>query len=471
MDTVPFEKTMILVVDPDLSASISADPMLHKTDRYHDIISPIAGSNNMLISEGTKWKQQRAAFNPGFSAQHLMEQVPTILEVFEEYVKALDLHATRNEVFRVEEEATKLTVDVIGKIVLDHDFESFTKTNEFVTALRSILTWMEDSQSLNLFHRKHPIRPLAFKYYKKKLDRYIGDIIDERFRNRDTSESSKKRKKTSIDLAIQAYFKESGLDIASKNATMDAKFKEVMIDNMLILVFAGHDTTASTICYTYHELRKHPEVLSKVRQEMDEVFGFGISASEQIRQDPYKINKCEFTLAVIKETLRLWPPGSTIRDGRKDYFIKDPVTGEMLPTEGCMIWPVLAAMHRSHKVWGPDAHEFKPERFLSPNVEKIPPNAFRPFEKGPRNCIGQELALLELRIVLALTIREFDVTAAYDELDKLNGDGSIWATYGASKSGPQECYGERMYQVLMAAAKPSEGMPARIKRRDMKSRV
>ena len=62
----------------------------------------------MLISEGTTWKQQRAAFNPGFSIQHLMEQVPAMLEVFEEYVKALDRHATRDEVFRVEEEVRVL---------------------------------------------------------------------------------------------------------------------------------------------------------------------------------------------------------------------------------------------------------------------------------------------------------------------------------------------------------------------------
>jgi hypothetical protein len=125
-------------------------------------------------------------------------------------------------------------------------------------------------------------------------------------------------------------------------------------------------------------------------------------------------------------------------------------------------------MHRSPRIWGPDANDFKPERFLPPQSESIPPNAYRPFEKGPRNCIGQELALIEMRIVLALTIREYDIRAAFDELDKLDGDGSIWATFGASKKGPQECYGDRMYQVLMAAAKPAEGMPARIKRRDWK---
>lgn len=73
---------------------------------------------------------------------------------------------------------------------------------------------------------------------------------------------------------------------------------------------------------------------------------------------------------------------------------------------------------------------------------------------------------MEMRILLALTIREYDVRACFEELEAVQGDGSIWAGFGASKAGPQECYGERMYQVLMAAAKPAEGMPARVKRSD-----
>ncbi|KAJ4357342.1 uncharacterized protein N0V89_001917 [Didymosphaeria variabile] len=409
--------------------------------RFHDFVAPLAGPKNMLISEGAVWKQQRAAFNPGFSIQHVMEQVPNFLNIFEEYIKALEGHAVRNEVFRLEEDLTKLTVDVIGKMVLDHDFNSFKGENKFVSALRNILSWMEDSQSLNPFHRKHPIRPWAFKYYKRQMDKYIGDIIDERFAARETTGSSTKRKRTGVDLALQAYLKESGQDIESENAKLDPAFKKDIIDNLLILVFAGHDTTSSTICYIYHELSKHPDALAKARHEMDEVFGSGINALEQIREDSYIINKCTYAIAVIKETLRLWPPGSTVRTGRPDYFIKDPDTGEMLPTEGCQVWPILHVMHRSPRIWGPDANAFNPERFLPPHSETIPPNAYRPFEKGPRNCIGQELALVELRLVLALTIREYDIRAAFDELDKLDGDGSIWASFGASAYGGGEAFG------------------------------
>ena len=192
---------------------------------------------------------------------------------------------------------------------------------------------MPDMQSLNPFHRNHPLRPLVWKYYKWKMNKYIGKVLDECFAVQDVNIPEKSRKKSGIDLALEEYFRESGQG-ADFPTTMDAEFRRFAIDNMLISLFAGHDTTASTLCYCYHLLSKHPDMLSRVRKELDDVFGVGVSATEQLKKDPYLINKCDYTLAVIKETLRLWPPASAIRLGRKDYLVKDPRTGEMLPTDG-----------------------------------------------------------------------------------------------------------------------------------------
>lgn len=125
-------------------------------------------------------------------------------------------------------------------------------------------------------------------------------------------------------------------------------------------------------------------------------------------------------------------------------------------------------IHRDARIWGPDVDMFKPERFLPENADQVPPNAWRPFERGPRNCIGQELALVEMKVVLALTLREFDIRATYDELGALSNDGSLWAKDASFRRGPQEVFGETMYQTLLAAGKPREGMPARVSRRKMK---
>jgi hypothetical protein len=124
-------------------------------------------------------------------------------------------------------------------------------------------------------------------------------------------------------------------------------------------------------------------------------------------------------------------------------------------------------MHRDRQFWGEDVAEFKPERFLPQNADKIMPNLYRPFEKGPRNCIGQELALIELKVILAMTIREFDIRSTYDELEAVSNDGSLWAKEKSTKGGVQEAFGDPAYQILLAAGKPREGMPARVTRNIM----
>ncbi|KAF2030376.1 cytochrome P450, partial [Setomelanomma holmii] len=449
MDTRPVSSLNLIVADPSDSPEIGrqiSESGLKKHPSLGEVIEPLAGKMNMLSTDGVFWKKWRSIFNPGFSIQQVVSQVPAIVECGQSFIKLLDEHAKADRVFRLEEETTKITIDVIGKVVCDHDFRTLSSDNEFMTTMRKTLSWMPDMQSINPFHTRHPLRPIYWWYYKKKMDKYIGKVLDERFAGREAKPAKKARTKTGIDLALQEYFKENGQDVDSENVTMDAEFRKAAIDNLLILLFAGHDTTASTLCYCYHILSKHPDKLARLRQELDSVFGVGKPAGDQLKATPYLVNQLDYTLAVIKEILRLWPPASGVRIGRKGFFIKDPVSGELIDTDGLLIWTVSMAMHRDKRIWGADVDDFKPERFLPENASKLPADAWRPFEKGPRNCIGQELALIEMKVVLAMTVREFDFKAA---------------------KGPMEVYGERMHQILLAAAKPSEGMPARVYKREV----
>lgn len=121
-------------------------------------------------------------------------------------------------------------------------------------------------------------------------------------------------------------------------------------------------------------------------------------------------------------------------------------------------------MHRDKAIWGETAEDFDPSRFMSENESKLPENAWRPFEKGPRNCIGQELAMLEARIILALVVRSFEFDLAFDSLDELANDGSYYATNPAWRRGKQDLDGEPLYPILLGTAKPREGMPVRVRR-------
>ena len=126
-----------------------------------------------------------------------------------------------------------------------------------------------------------------------------------------------------------------------------------------------------------------------------------------------------------------------------------------------MVWVSNHAISRRADLF-PCPDEFHPERFLPspppdcPQTFKIPNDAWRPFEKGPRACIGRELALIETKIIMVLTLRSFDVSAAYEEWDRVHGN----------RRRVQKAFGYRAYQSLAASAKPVDGMPGRVKMRE-----
>ena len=293
------------------------------------------------------------------------------------------------------------------------------------------------------------------------MDNFISSILDERIAG-DTSNQArepKQRARSIASLALETYNNDFRGTTASEGR-MDPEFRRYAIDQLKTFFFAGHDTSSTTICYIFYLLKKNPLVLDEVCKEHDAVFGKNASAAaELIRQDPYILNRLEYSLAVIKETLRIFPVASSVREGEPNLHIFDPGTGRSYPTEGCMIWMLVPAIQHHPNLWS-DPEIFRPDRFLGLNAASLPKDAYRPFEKGPRSCIGQELAYLEIKVAMALCLRTFQITTAYEEVDKLNGDGLGWGKdMGKGKLGTM---GEDAYQILRATAKPRQGMPCRV---------
>ena len=134
-----------------------------------------------------------------------------------------------------------------------------------------------------------------------------------------------------------------------------------------------------------------------------------------------------------------------------------------------MVWPLPHGIHRRPDLF-PKPLEFHPERFMpdppAPFPNPVPKDAWRPFEKGPRNCIGQELAILETKVIMALTVRLFDFEAAYagPGFDGTPGMDHGDVEKGAGKGDKKwnMIDGDRAYQILLGTAKPKAGFPCRV---------
>lgn len=196
----------------------------------------------------------------------------------------------------------------------------------------------------------------------------------------------------------------------------------------------------------FYFLSRNPSVRRKAAAELDFLFGTNLTNSAQkIRDDPYIMNKMPYCYAIIKETLRLFPPANTVRIGSPEVDIIDPKDGQSYPTYDWVVWPDSYVLGRDERYF-PRPLEFIPERYL-PNspFPPIPPGAWRAFERGPRNCIGSEFGMLEIKVVVALTLRDFDFEPAY------------------AKDAPT-IDGEPIYQMLFGSAKPKGNVRGRMKR-------
>ncbi|KAL4914026.1 cytochrome P450 [Aspergillus aurantiobrunneus] len=468
MDVWPVFPALYMVYDPDAAVQISTKHNLPKPDQALKFMHPITGGPSLLAVNDSEWKTWRSIFNPGFSAGNMTDQVPAVVDSVQVFCDILREKIGAG-VFQLDHLTTRLTMDVILQVTLEMATNYQRSENELVHALNTITAWHSfwDPRMLT-----NPLRPIVQTYYGRVMDRCIRKELDKRFaeirQDQRSPHSTSKRVKSVITLALEAYLADRHQKSSEANK-LDNVFAKYVTHQIRLFLFAGNDTTSSSIVYVYHMLSKHPEALAKMRQEHDRVFGTDISAAAQLlKSNPALLNQCAYTLAVIKETLRLFPPASTTRQGRNGTTLTDR-HGNVYPVDGYLGAEIIhPAIQKNPRLW-PRADEFLPERWLVDAGHELYPNpaAWRPFEQGPRNCIGQTLVYNEMRIVFVMTARIFAIKPAYDEWDamKLANEGLFsrivkWS--GLAGNQIKTVHGERAYQTEKAGTHPADGYPCRV---------
>ncbi|XP_045446641.1 cytochrome P450 4X1-like [Melitaea cinxia] len=225
-------------------------------------------------------------------------------------------------------------------------------------------------------------------------------LIDEQ--NKDGEHFDNQTIKTFLELLIE-----------NSNDTDKGYTDEELREETLALATAGSDTSAVGTCFAILLLSQHMDVQDKIYREIQEVLGDTDKTLEA--EDLMKFN---YLRAVIKETLRLYPPVPiTVRYLKKDLELP---TGITLP-EGSNVVTSIWSIHRNPRHWGDDANVFNPDRFLPGKAPQ--PNAFMPFSYGPRSCPGYQYAMFSMSTTLINLLRRYRIKPAsnykYDENNPL----------------------------------------------------
>ena len=315
--------------------------------------------------------------------------------------------------------------------------------------MQNQIAWHMVNQELDPLQYLNFVRPIKQWWNGRVMDQYCGAQLDRRYTElkRDVQNT---RSKSVIDLILKSYI--DNLPGKTPPAQLDPEFRTFAIRQIRLFAFAGQGSTSASISYAIHLLSTHPKTLAQLREEHYRVFGHDLSTvATQLSEQPRLLNQLPYTKAVIKEATRLFPAASGVRWGAPGADLV-AANGTRYPTKDCMVFILHPAVGRSPTYW-PQPDAFLPERWLvAPGHELYPPKgAWRPFEVGPRNCIGQDLVIVEMEVALVMVARQFDFAPAYDEWDAAH-----------PRKGPRSYRGDRAYQVEAGAAHPSEKYPCRV---------
>ncbi|XP_030250032.1 cytochrome P450 4T8 isoform X2 [Sparus aurata] len=321
----------------------------------------------------------------------MSDSTKTMLDKWESY-------ANTDKSFELFEHVSLMTLDSILKCAFSHNSNCQTEggTNAYIKAVYEL------SNLINLRFRTFPYHSDLIFYLSPHGYRHRKACSVTHSHTREVIRKRKEALKEEKELdRIQAKRNLDFLDILllARDENQQGLSDEDIRAEVDTFMFEGHDTTASGLSFILYSLACHPEHQKMCREEiMQALEGKDTMEWEDLSKIPY-------TTMCIKESLRLYPPVPGMnRKTTKPITFFD---GRTLPA-GSFVGTSVYGIHRNAAVWeNPDV--FDPLRFLPENTSRRSPHAFVPFSAGPRNCIGQNFAMNELKVATALTLKKYEL--------------------------------------------------------------
>ncbi|WP_426502248.1 cytochrome P450 [Dactylosporangium sp. McL0621] len=363
---------------PDHAKHVLAD----NAANYHKGIGLVharrALGDGLLTSEGELWRKQRKVIQPAFQSRRIAAQASVIAEEGAALVARLRAHG--DAPVDVLQEMTGLTLGVLGRTLLDVDLGAYDSIGGDFAAVQDQA--MFELASLSAVPTWIPLpRQLRFRRARRDLQRIVDDLVARR-----TARSVERDDVLSRLIVSAGQEEDPGIG------------RQRLRDELVTLLLAGHETTASTLSWTLYLIDRHPEVRERLREEALSVLGDRLPTYDDL-------TRLRYTAMVIEEVMRLFPPVWILP---RKSLAEDEVGGYRVPA-GADLLICPFTLHRHPAFWT-DPERFDPERFDPDKVHDRPRYAYIPFGAGPRFCVGNHLGMMEAAFVTALLVRELTLT-------------------------------------------------------------
>ena len=339
----------------------------------------------LLTSEGEVWKRQRRLAQPAFHRQ----RISAYGDVMVEYTRRMVSQWKPGEKRDIHRDMMRLTLEIVVKTLFDADVsQDADKVGNVLSRLvmpfasQATLKWIADNRLPTPTHR-------SFNRDVDEIDSIVYRIIEE-------------RRRSGIDQGdllsmLLAAHDEDGSQMTDRQ----------LRDEVMTLFLAGHETTALTLSWVWYLIARNPSVEQKFHQELDEV----LRGRAPVAAD---LPRLKYSEMIAKEAMRLYPPAYGV--GRE--ALEDCEIGGFRIPRGSQLFMFQWVTQRDPRFF-PDPDQFKPERWTEEFINTLPKYAYFPFGGGPRVCIGNYFAMMEIVLLMATIGQRFRFSVQQEKPVKL----------------------------------------------------
>lgn len=344
LDLWPFAPAICLVSDPHAADQIVRVDNLPKCLSAMGPHFAIFGQESLALAASDDkgdehWRTIRKAIAPGFKKGHLERSWTTdVVEEGQLFVRKLEMRAADGKTAVMAEYLVDTTLDLILRVTIGSKDRELSR--RILTVLNRQLDHASNTGITSLVAKYNPIARYGEWSRTRQMFNLLAPSCVEHIRESETTDIASKEKMDVLDWALATH---PGFSVTT------------LVDQIKTFILAGHDTASSTLAWTYYHLSQQPEVLARLRKEHDDVFGGRQTTGkehENIIRDPTVLNELRYTLAIIREALRLYPPAAAIRQADTENYVVEH-EGQKLPVSGCMLWVNHWCLHRSKGGSGP----------------------------------------------------------------------------------------------------------------------
>ena len=326
--------------------------------------------NGIMTSEGDFWRRQRRMMQPAFHRKVIDRFTALIGEVNDKFAARWAAKAASSEPINLSDDTSELTLEIVLRSIFGADLERLQRqfgANPFEVVA------------------KEQNRDLKFAFRFRSLTKLVAELIERRRRVPEEHFDF-------LSMLMETRDRDSGEPMSDKE----------LIDEVLTLIVAGHETTAAALTWTWYLISQHADTAAQLQAEADAAGGgvLNLNGAESLK----------FTHQVLQEALRLYPPGWLIT---RRTVAADELGGyAVAPRTDVFISPYM--LHRHPAYWN-EPEQFKPERFAGVDAEERHRFSYIPFAVGPRHCIGENIAMFEMLVHISAMSRRFRLARTSNE--------------------------------------------------------